>query len=51
MFFGIDPGASDVFARALYDHMDTVERLTVFDGDAGWVESKAGTPGAMLSCT
>ena len=33
VFFGIDPGASDVFARALYDQFDTVERLTVFDGD------------------
>ena len=34
VFFGIDPGASDVFARALYDQLDTVERLTVLDGDA-----------------
>ena len=34
VFFGIDPGASDVFARALYDQFDTVERLTVLDGDA-----------------
>ena len=33
MFFGVDPGASDVFARALYDQFDTVERLTVLDGD------------------
>jgi saccharopine dehydrogenase-like NADP-dependent oxidoreductase len=33
VFFGIDPGASDVFARALYDQFDTVERLTVLDGD------------------
>jgi saccharopine dehydrogenase-like NADP-dependent oxidoreductase len=33
VFFGIDPGASDVFARALYDQFDTVERLTVYDGD------------------
>ena len=32
-FCGIDPGASDVFARALYDQFDTVERLTVLDGD------------------
>jgi len=38
VFFGIDPGASDVFARALYDQLDTVERLTVFDGDNGTVE-------------
>jgi saccharopine dehydrogenase (NAD+, L-lysine-forming) len=34
VFFGIDPGASDVFARALYDQFDTLERLTVLDGDA-----------------
>jgi saccharopine dehydrogenase (NAD+, L-lysine-forming) len=33
VFFGIDPGASDVFARSLYDQFDTVERLTVLDGD------------------
>jgi saccharopine dehydrogenase-like NADP-dependent oxidoreductase len=33
VFFGIDPGASDVFARALYDQFDTLERLTVLDGD------------------
>jgi saccharopine dehydrogenase (NAD+, L-lysine-forming) len=38
VFFGIDPGASDVFARALYDQLDTVERLTVFDGDNGTVD-------------
>jgi len=38
VFFGIDPGASDVFARALYDQLDTVEHLTVFDGDNGTVE-------------
>lgn len=38
VFFGIDPGASDVFARALYDQFDTVERLTVFDGDASTAE-------------
>ncbi|MDH5566771.1 MAG: saccharopine dehydrogenase NADP-binding domain-containing protein, partial [Myxococcales bacterium] len=31
--FGIDPGASDVFARTLYDQLDTVESLTVLDGD------------------
>ena len=37
-FFGIDPGASDVFARALYDQLDTVERLTVLDGDASSAE-------------
>jgi saccharopine dehydrogenase (NAD+, L-lysine-forming) len=34
VFFGIDPGASDVFARAFYDQFDTLERLTVLDGDA-----------------
>jgi saccharopine dehydrogenase-like NADP-dependent oxidoreductase len=38
VFFGIDPGASDVFARALHDQFDTMERLTVFDGDAGTVD-------------
>jgi saccharopine dehydrogenase (NAD+, L-lysine forming) len=38
VFFGIDPGASDVFARALYDQLDTVERLTVLDGDVGTVD-------------
>jgi saccharopine dehydrogenase (NAD+, L-lysine forming) len=38
VFFGIDPGASDVFARALYEQFDTVERLTVLDGDNGRVE-------------
>jgi saccharopine dehydrogenase (NAD+, L-lysine-forming) len=36
--FGIDPGASDVFARALYDQLDTVETLTVLDGDNGTAE-------------
>ncbi len=38
VFFGIDPGVSDVFARALYEQLDTVVRLTVLDGDAGTVE-------------
>ncbi len=38
VFFGIDPGASDVFARALYDQFDTVERLTVLDGDNSSVD-------------
>jgi saccharopine dehydrogenase (NAD+, L-lysine forming) len=38
VFFGIDPGASDVFARSLYDQFDTVERLTVLDGDASNAE-------------
>jgi saccharopine dehydrogenase (NAD+, L-lysine-forming) len=37
VFFGIDPGASDVFARHLYEGMDTVESLTVLDGDNGVV--------------
>jgi saccharopine dehydrogenase (NAD+, L-lysine forming) len=36
--FGIDPGASDVFARALYDDFDTVESLRVLDGDNGEIE-------------
>jgi len=31
--FGIDPGVSDIFARALHDEFDTVESLTVLDGD------------------
>ena len=38
VFLGIDPGVSDVFARVLHDEFDTLERLTVFDGDAGTVE-------------
>jgi len=38
VFFGIDPGASDVFARRLYDQFDTVESLTVLDGDNATVE-------------
>jgi saccharopine dehydrogenase (NAD+, L-lysine-forming) len=45
VFFGIDPGASDVFARTLYDELDTVERLTVYDGDAGDAEGFAFAPG------
>lgn len=45
VFFGIDPGVSDVFARTLYDQMETVERLTVFDGDAGTVEGYDFAPG------
>jgi saccharopine dehydrogenase-like NADP-dependent oxidoreductase len=45
VFFGIDPGASDVFARALYDQLDTVERLTVFDGDNGSAEGYDFAPG------
>ena len=35
---GVDPGASDVFARYLYDQLDTVERFVVLDGDTGQVE-------------
>ncbi|MGD0997575.1 MAG: saccharopine dehydrogenase NADP-binding domain-containing protein [Thermoleophilia bacterium] len=35
---GIDPGATDVFARHLYDQLDTVERFVVLDGDTGQVE-------------
>ena len=45
VFFGIDPGTTDVFARASYDQMDTVERLTVYDGDAGSVEGFELAPG------
>jgi saccharopine dehydrogenase (NAD+, L-lysine-forming) len=33
VFFGIDPGASDVFARTLYDQFESVDRLIVLDGD------------------
>jgi saccharopine dehydrogenase (NAD+, L-lysine-forming) len=36
--FGIDPGVSDVFARTLHDQFDTVDSLTVLDGDNGTVE-------------
>jgi saccharopine dehydrogenase-like NADP-dependent oxidoreductase len=45
VFFGIDPGASDVFARTLYDQLDTVESLTVFDGDNGSAEGYDFAPG------
>jgi saccharopine dehydrogenase (NAD+, L-lysine-forming) len=45
VFFGIDPGASDVFARALFDQLDSVERLTVYDGDAGVAEGLSFAPG------
>jgi saccharopine dehydrogenase (NAD+, L-lysine forming) len=38
VFFGIDPGASDVFARCLYDQFDKVESLTVLDGDNAAVD-------------
>jgi len=44
VFFGIDPGASDVFARALHDQFDTLERLTVLDGDNGSVEGYEFAP-------
>jgi saccharopine dehydrogenase (NAD+, L-lysine forming) len=43
--FGIDPGVSDVFARALHDEFDTVESLTVLDGDNGTVD------GYELACS
>lgn len=43
--FGIDPGASDVFARALYDEFDSVESLTVLDGDNATVD------GYELACS
>jgi saccharopine dehydrogenase (NAD+, L-lysine-forming) len=45
VFFGIDPGASDVFARTLYDQFDTVERLTVLDGDNGSADGYDFAPG------
>ena len=45
VFFGIDPGASDVFARTLYDQLDTVESLTVLDGDNGSAEGLDFAPG------
>jgi saccharopine dehydrogenase (NAD+, L-lysine-forming) len=43
--FGIDPGVSDVFARALHDEFDTVDSLTVLDGDNGTVD------GYELACS
>ena len=43
--FGIDPGVSDMFARALHDQFDTVESLTVLDGDNGTVD------GYELACS
>jgi len=43
--FGIDPGVSDMFARALHDEFDTVESLTVLDGDNGTVD------GYELACS
>ena len=43
--FGIDPGVSDVFARALYDQFDTLEKLLVLDGDNATVE------GYELACS
>ena len=36
---------SDMFARALYDQFDTVESLTVLDGDNGAVD------GYELACS
>ena len=44
VFFGIDPGASDVFARALYDQFDRLERLTILDGDNGSVDGYEFAP-------
>ncbi len=38
VFFGIDPGASDVFARALYEQFDTTEAFTILDGDNATLE-------------
>ncbi len=35
---GIDPGCSNIFARYLYDQMDTVEEILVRDGDASELE-------------
>jgi saccharopine dehydrogenase (NAD+, L-lysine-forming) len=35
---GIDPGASDVFARYLYDQFDEIDKFIVLDGDNGQVE-------------
>jgi saccharopine dehydrogenase (NAD+, L-lysine forming) len=43
--FGIDPGVSDMFARALHDEFDTVETLTVLDGD------NASLDGYELACS
>ncbi|MCX6363454.1 MAG: saccharopine dehydrogenase NADP-binding domain-containing protein [Actinobacteria bacterium] len=43
--FGIDPGVSDMFARALHDEFDTVESLTVLDGDNATVD------GYELACS
>lgn len=53
---GVDPGASDVFARYLYDQLDTVEAFVVLDGDTGVVEgfdvSCCFSPDTMLEeCT
>jgi saccharopine dehydrogenase (NAD+, L-lysine-forming) len=45
VFFGIDPGASDVFARTLYDQLDTVESLTILDGDNATAEGYEFAPG------
>jgi saccharopine dehydrogenase (NAD+, L-lysine-forming) len=43
--FGIDPGVSDVFARALHDQFDTVEKMLVLDGDNATVD------GYELACS
>jgi saccharopine dehydrogenase (NAD+, L-lysine-forming) len=45
VFFGMDPGATDVFARALYDQFDTLKALTVFDGDNSTAEGVDFAPG------
>ncbi len=45
VFFGMDPGATDVFARALYDEFDTLERLTVYDGDNSSADGVDFAPG------
>ena len=35
---GIDPGCTNIFARYLFDQMDTVEEILVRDGDASELE-------------
>ena len=42
---GIDPGVSDVFASALHRQFDTVDSLTVLDGDNGTID------GHELACS
>ena len=43
--FGIDPGVSDMFARALHDQFDTVDTMLVLDGDNATVD------GYELACS